>query len=60
MQSQEHMIKLLHMLILHMKQTIKYGKQHSEYGVKGLNWLYIFLEGLTKLKVLGLIICIYF
>lgn len=39
MQSQEHMIKLLRMLILHMKQTIKYGKQHSEYGVKGLNKL---------------------
>ena len=30
-----------HANIAHEK-TIKYGKQHSEYGVKGLNWLYAF------------------
>ena len=33
--------------------TNNYGKQHSECGVKRLNWLYIF-KGFDKIKGVGI------
>ena len=41
-----------HANIAHQK-TIKYGKQRSEYGVKGLNWLYAF-KGFDIIKSVGI------
>ena len=41
-----------HSNIAHEK-TIKYGKQHSEYGVKGPNWLYAF-KGFDIIKSVGI------
>ena len=36
-----------------MRKTIKYGKQHSEYRMKGLNWLYVF-KGFDIIKSVGI------
>ena len=47
-----HYETVKHANIPHEK-AIKYGKQHSEYGVKGLNWLYAF-KGFDIIKSVGI------
>ena len=47
-----HYETVKHANIPHEK-TIKYGKQHSEYRMKGLNWLYVF-KGFDIIKSVGI------